>query len=91
MHNDSEISIQAHIIRFISDELGISAREIDPDTNLGVYGLESVAASKLIGTLEKEYALELSPVFVFEFPTISTLSGEIHKLAASRALSAMTK
>ncbi|MDR3462479.1 MAG: acyl carrier protein [Beijerinckiaceae bacterium] len=85
MHDVSEITIQGRIMRFISDELGISAREIDLDANLGVYGLESVAASKLIGTLEKEYGLELSPVFVFEFPTIAALSGEIHRLAVVHA------
>jgi acyl carrier protein len=85
MLDNSEFSIQARIVQFISDELGIAEREIDPDTNLGAYGLESVAASKLIGTLEKEYGLELSAIFVFEFPTIMALSEEIHKLTAVRA------
>ncbi|MFA5951025.1 MAG: acyl carrier protein [Hyphomicrobium sp.] len=77
-------SIEKRIVAFISDELGIPSTDIDADANLGSYGLESVAASKLIGILEKEYKLPLSEVLVFEFPTIAQLSTEIGKLAAAR-------
>jgi len=86
MHVDAaaETRIQDRIVRFISDELGIAQDEIDPDTNFGTYGVDSVAASKLIGILEREYELELSTVFVFEFPTIASLARAIGKLAPVR-------
>lgn len=85
MSNEHGRSVEKRIIRFISDELGIPADDIDLDTNLGAFGLESVAASKLIGVLEQEFDVRLSEVLVFEFPTIASLSDEIHKLAAARA------
>jgi acyl carrier protein len=81
---DAQAKIQDRIVRFISEELGIAAQEIDPDTNLGTYGVDSVAASKMIGALEREYNLELSTVFVFEFPTIASLAREIAKLVPVR-------
>lgn len=80
-------AVQSLIIKFVSKELGIPKQEIDIGVNLGVYGLESVAASKLIGVLEKKFdALQLSEVLVFEFPTIASLSAEIERLAAARLL-----
>lgn len=84
MNRDAETQIQSRIVRFISDELGIAEQEIDPETNLGSYGVDSVAASKLIGVLEREYDLELSTVFVFEFPTIASLAREVGKLMPVR-------
>ncbi len=77
---------QDMIVEFVSKELGIPRQDIDVDANLGVYGLESIAASKLIGTLERTFpSLQLSEVLVFEFPTIASLSAEIDRLAAQRA------
>jgi acyl carrier protein len=81
---DVEIQIQNRIIRFISDDLSIAEDEIDPYTNLETYGVDSLAASTLIGVLEREYDLELSAVFVFDFPTIALLSREIGRLAFVR-------
>jgi acyl carrier protein len=82
MGNKSELEIQNRIVQFISSELGIPAEDIDVDTNFGTYGLESVAASKLVGVLNKDLNLDLSEITVFEYPTVASLSGEIHKLAA---------
>lgn len=81
----SEIEIQNRIIQFISDELGLPPEDIDVDTNLGTYGLESVAASKLVGILDKDLNLGLSEIVVFEFPTVASLSAEIHKLSLAEA------
>lgn len=85
MPDETKAAIENKIVRFISDELGIARDDIDLDANLGIYGLESVAASKLIGSLEKDLDVRLSEVLIFEFPTIASLSGEIRKLAAGRA------
>lgn len=81
----SETEIQNRIVQFISDELGIPPEDIDVETNLGTYGLESVAASKLVGILDKDLNLGLSEIIVFEFPTIAGLSGEIQKLSMAEA------
>lgn len=84
MPDETKAAIENRIVRFIADELGIARDDIDPNANLGIYGLESVAASKLIGSLEKDLDVRLSEVLIFEFPTIATLSNEIHKLAVAR-------
>ncbi|ODA67379.1 Phosphopantetheine attachment site [Methyloligella halotolerans] len=81
----SELEIQNRIIHFISDELGIPPDDIDVETNLGTYGLESVAASKLVGVLDKDLNLGLTEIIVFEFPTIASLSGELQKLSMAEA------
>lgn len=85
MADQIRMAIENRIIAFIAEELGIPREDIDVYANLGAYGLESVAASKLIGILEKEFGLPLSEVLVFEFPTIAGLSAEIGRLAAARA------
>ncbi|XSG83269.1 MAG: acyl carrier protein [Methyloligella sp. ZOD6] len=85
MASASETDIQNRIVQFISDELGIPPEDIDVETNLGTYGLESVAASKLVGLLDKDLNLGLSEIIVFEFPTIASLSGEIQKLSLAEA------
>lgn len=85
MPYEAKTAIEDKIVRFISDELGIARDDIDLHANLGIYGLESVAASKLIGSLEKDLDVRLSEVLIFEFPTIASLSGEIHKLTLARA------
>lgn len=68
-------SIEQQIIRFICEELGVDAEDIEPDMNLGAYGLGSAAATNLIGILEDEFDLrQLSPLLVFDYPTISSLA-----------------
>jgi phthiocerol/phenolphthiocerol synthesis type-I polyketide synthase D/polyketide synthase PksJ len=69
--------IKQTIIDFICNELSVDVEDIDTEINLGAYGLGSMAATKLIGMLEDIYDLQLSPLLVFDYPTIDALSNII--------------
>ncbi|HEY7986732.1 MAG TPA: acyl carrier protein [Methylophilaceae bacterium] len=69
--------IKNTISTFICTELNVDAQDIDPEMNLGAYGLGSTAATILTGILEDTYKLKLSPLLVFDYPTIDTLSAAI--------------
>ena len=76
-------NIRNTIITFISNELEIEEDEIDREMNLGAYGLGSVSATTLTGILEDTYDLTLSPLLIFDYPTVDSLSlaiGEQMKL-----------
>jgi len=71
--------IRQTIATFICDELSVDIEEIDPEMNLGAYGLGSAAAVTLIGILEDTYELTLSPVLIFDYPSIDALSTTIYE------------
>lgn len=69
--------IKQTISTFICKELNVDVEDIDPEMNLGSYGLGSTAATILTGILESTYELKLSPLLVFDYPTIDALSAAI--------------
>jgi acyl carrier protein len=69
--------IRKTISTFICNELSVDIQDIDPEMNLGAYGLGSTAATILTGILEDTYDLRLSPLLVFDYPTIDALSTAI--------------
>jgi acyl carrier protein len=69
--------IRQTISTFICNELNVDIQDIDPEMNLGAYGLGSTAATILTGILEDAYDLKLSPLLVFDYPTIDALSAAI--------------
>jgi trans-AT polyketide synthase/acyltransferase/oxidoreductase domain-containing protein len=77
--------IKQTISTFICNELSVDIEDIDPEMNLGAYGLGSTAAAILTGILEDTYHLKLSPVLVFDYPTIDALSVAIGDQIKERA------
>jgi len=71
--------IKQTISTFICNELSVDIEDIDSETNLGAYGLGSTAATILTGILENTYQLRLSPLLVFDYPTIDTLAAAINE------------
>lgn len=69
--------IKQTISTFICNELSVDIEDIDHEMNLGSYGLGSTAATILTGILENTYNLRLSPLLVFDYPTIDALSAAI--------------
>jgi trans-AT polyketide synthase/acyltransferase/oxidoreductase domain-containing protein len=69
--------IRKTISTFICNELSVDIQDIDSEMNLGAYGLGSTAATILTGILEDTYDLRLSPLLVFDYPTIDALSAAI--------------
>lgn len=77
--------IKQTISTFICNELSVDIEDIDPEMNLGAYGLGSTAAAILTGILEDTYRLKLSPLLVFDYPTIDALSAAIGEQIKERA------
>ena len=78
MSNVSDNEIALRIAQFIEDRLGISLDDIDFDENLGSYGLSSMLAVQVIGTLEEWLGIRLAPALVYQHPTINELASAIH-------------
>lgn len=76
------------IIRFIADRTGVPAHEIELDENLGSYGLSSMHAVDLIGSLEDTFGLALPAALVFQFPSVDELSSAIAQRLAGRVATA---
>ncbi|WP_415882649.1 acyl carrier protein [Neptuniibacter sp. QD34_54] len=74
--------IEQTITEFIFQEMNIPMEDIDPDINLGAFGMSSVTGTKLIGILEEQLSTPLNPTLIFEFPTIGELAEEISKLSS---------
>jgi len=52
-----------------------SPAEIDPDTTLVGYGLDSVYALTLCGDIEDEYGIEVDPTLAWDYPTVNAIVG----------------
>lgn len=79
----TEHDIADFITAFIADRTGVAAKEIEPDENLGSYGLGSMQAVDLVGSLEDRYGVTLPPALVFQYPTVNELSVAVAQRAAT--------
>lgn len=59
------------IKELVAQELSLPVDEIDEDENFMRMGLSSLGALNIIGTVEDENNIEISPVAIFEYKTIS--------------------
>lgn len=62
----------------IANEVGLAITDIDLETDFFAYGLDSINAIYLLELLEDKYDLKLSPLYFWDYPTISSLSNQIH-------------
>lgn len=81
----TEHDIADFITTFIADRTGVPAQDIEPEENLGSYGLGSMQAIDLVGSLEDRYGVSLPPALVFQYPTMRELSVAVAQRAAAPA------
>ncbi|SFS02431.1 acyl carrier protein [Anaeromicropila populeti] len=74
------------IIDFIRSEIGAILKqdpeEIDEDANFLKVGVSSVQALKIINRLRKRLEVDISPVAMFEYKTISDFAGYLSECKA---------
>ncbi|QLE59062.1 thioester reductase domain-containing protein [Nostoc sp. TCL26-01] len=70
----SAAEIQAWMISNLAELLGVEADEIDASINLESYGLDSAQAMMLVSKLEKLLGFQPSPLLLWHYPTIESLS-----------------
>lgn len=85
--------ITERIAHFIFERLDIPEEEFDLDENLGSFGLSSMQAVHLIGSLEEWLGFRLAPALVYQYPTVNELAREIYEryLAAPKRLDEVDK
>lgn len=77
--------VSSAIFDFISSEVGVPRNEIHPDISLGALGVGSVHGAVLIAELEERFGVELSPLMIYEHPTIRKLSEAVVSLVVENA------
>lgn len=66
--------IKAWLVLHISEQLKVNPNDIDVQQRLDSYGLESAQAMLLVSQAEKFFGFQLSPILLWHYPTIETLS-----------------
>lgn len=70
----SAAEIQAWMVSHLAEVLSVEADEIDPSVNLESYGLDSAQAMTMVSQLEKLLGFQPSPLLLWHYPTIESLS-----------------
>ncbi|MCQ4298185.1 acyl carrier protein [Pseudomonas stutzeri] len=78
-------TLQTHISDFICKEADLPVEDIDLQAPLGALGVGSLTGTRLIGNLEEQFGLRLSPTLIFEYPSIAELATAIAEIAAQAA------
>jgi acyl carrier protein len=59
--------------------------EIDPDTPLADYGIDSIAAISICGEIEERFRLPVAPTVAYDFPTVRAITGHLGERLDDRA------
>jgi len=78
---DAQKDHERWLIEHLAREAGIKPEEIDAKAPFSRYGLDSVAAVTMVGDLEQELGIELSPTLPYEYPTPEALAQHLAGLA----------
>ena len=74
-----------YIKSYLSQLMEIPANEIDVDSPLERYGLDSIGAAGLSGHLSEALKVELSPDMAYDYPTISAITEYLASILPSSA------
>ncbi|MEK1830971.1 beta-ketoacyl synthase N-terminal-like domain-containing protein [Priestia megaterium] len=71
--------IQNFLIKALGKVLGVDPEEIELDTDIREYGLESISLSEFADYINEEFDLSLNPIVMFDYPKIEDLTKYIIK------------
>ncbi|MEL6553184.1 MAG: acyl carrier protein [Cyanobacteria bacterium J06621_11] len=69
--------IQDWLANSIANQLGVPADNIENDTPFSSYGLNSIQAMSIATAGKQHFGLEISPLIIWNYPTIAALSAYI--------------
>jgi acyl transferase domain-containing protein/acyl-CoA synthetase (AMP-forming)/AMP-acid ligase II/acyl carrier protein/short-subunit dehydrogenase len=72
--NTSKEEFVSWLIEIISDTLNVGKEKITPEAEFYTYGLDSISATKISGLVEQHLNKTISPVLLYNFPTIRAIS-----------------
>jgi acyl carrier protein len=61
----------------VAFHLHTAPEEIDPDTPLADYGIDSVAAISVCGEIEERYRIPVSPTIAYDYPTVRAITDHL--------------
>jgi acyl carrier protein len=64
----------------IASETGLPLSDIGDDDSFHSLGLNSISAVFILDELEKKLGIEMNPMFLWDYPTVSLLAGHITSL-----------
>ena len=70
-------TIQNWLVTKLAEELGVDTDEIEVDAPMEEYGLNSAQAMGLMSQSEQFLGFEVSPVLLWHYPTIESLSARL--------------
>lgn len=73
------------LLRLLSETLHVDGAEIDEDTDLKEYGLDSVALTELSEKITEALGIEFNPSLLFEYNTVASLSAYVAKKSSNVA------
>jgi acyl carrier protein len=76
--------IQTYLIQKVSEALEIPTEEIDVDTSLAEYGVDSITLVEFTANLEDWLELELDPELLYEKTTIREISDFLESLQSEK-------
>lgn len=79
------LGVQTLLVELLAGYLETTSAEIQVNTPLSEYGLDSVYALTVCADVEERLGLELDPVMMWDFPTVDALSRAIVEIANSSA------
>lgn len=79
------LGVQTLLVELLAGYLETTPAEIQVNTPLSEYGLDSVYALTVCADVEERLGLELDPVMMWDFPTVDALSRAIVEIANSSA------
>ena len=78
----SHLDITQFMKETIAEFLGVSAAQVDENTDIDRFALNSSAVVSLVGSLEDYLDLQLSPALIFEHKTIANTAKYLAKQSA---------
>ncbi|MFJ1969312.1 acyl carrier protein [Streptomyces sp. NPDC087903] len=82
---DGDRDLEEWLTERVAFHLHRAPHEIDPDTPLADYGIDSVTAISLCGEIEERHRLAVAPTVAYDFPTVHALADHLAELLADRA------
>jgi acyl carrier protein len=70
----SATEIQAWIVAYLAELLGVDSDELDVKIPFDRYGLDSVAAIGMTGELENWLGCPIDPTLIYDYPTIESFA-----------------
>ncbi|MBC2903710.1 acyl carrier protein [Streptomyces sp. PSKA01] len=82
---DNAPGLELWLTERVAFHLRKAAEDIDPDTPLADYGIDSVAAISICGEIEEKFRIPVSPTIAYDFPTVHAIATHLTERLADRA------